>query len=349
MHMHRSFHAFLPCVALLFALGLAPVASAQQTIPSEVITAASIDAQQQQAIAGAVAPIAAKLDKGSDDDVAAARVEMMNLFERARTLGGTPAFSAALSGEVARALAGAMQTDRVICRLNAMLIAGQVQSPRVVPLLLSGLKDSAPAVRYAAAKSLYTLLTLNNGEPAANVFDADAYTGLINGLGEAMSGAANEALVREAFLALAKIPVPDARQKTLDILMRRAAMLQTTPDLTASLAGETDALRTVVLFYATQGDYSRARQLAEAGLAYLVISVRDLQTGKLDVNARKQRQLLVQVGLTAAEFAAKEASSVTPLQTPEAAAEIERLKTTVKMSNWLEAQLHGQQLLDLVK
>ena len=174
MHMHRSFHAFLPCVALLFALGLAPVASAQQTIPSEVITAASIDAQQQQAIAGAVAPIAAKLDKGSDDDVAAARVEMMNLFERARTLGGTPAFSAALSGEVARALAGAMQTDRVICRLNAMLIAGQVQSPRVVPLLLSGLKDSAPAVRYAAAKSLYTLLTLNNGEPAANVFDADA-------------------------------------------------------------------------------------------------------------------------------------------------------------------------------
>ncbi|MEM6393409.1 MAG: hypothetical protein AAF797_11600 [Planctomycetota bacterium] len=125
-------------------------------IDQEIKVANVILADQEAAITRVVDQEMDLLIGGDPEQIAGARQRLLRQF---RTPGASQAFLQAMSRAVVKRMPEAVEHAKVMVRLNAMIVLGEVD-PRVdgvFPLVQTALKDASPAVRYWAAQSLANL------------------------------------------------------------------------------------------------------------------------------------------------------------------------------------------------
>lgn len=350
--MDRRFSVLLTALVLGLSLSLPHAASAQtpSTIPAGIVTSPNVTLAQRDEIVKIVTPMLQRLAIGSDEQVAVARQNILRLFDSALTLQGTPAFFATMSDIVAGGLEPAAKSDRIICRINTMLICSRALSPRSLPILTRGLQDSAPAVRYAAAQAMAMMLDPEiTGQDPITALDAGAFRAMVELLSKSLDNEKSPTIIAQAALAMSRIPLDDAREITLASLQKTLTLLKAKPK--ASLSNELTALREVYLSDARSNSFARARLLAETGLGYVAMAASDMDNSSLDLSSamRQQRQQLMDVGLVTVKFAASEDSGVAALQSDKAKAEIENLERAIAQNKWIDVQLHVAELLALLK
>lgn len=337
-------------LGLAFVCSLTAQTQAQVTsIPSEIVKAETISLAQREQIEQIVAPMLQRLATGSDEQVADARHNVLRLYESGLLLKGTPAFFAALSDVVASGIKPAAESQRMICKVNAMLVASRALTPKMVPIVLKTLEDQTPAVRYSAAKAIASMLNPDlTGQTPATVLDRSQFNTILKALNQTLQSNPDSYVTARAAIAMSRIPTGPARAQTLELLKNHLKELKTEPQ--ASLIAELTALLTVYQSYATTGNYDEAELLAQTGLGYVVLAADELASrgDELSNSLRQQRQKLINIGIATAEFASRPDSKVAGLKTPAAAEEIEKLKSAASFSKWLETQLHAVNLLAMI-
>ncbi|MEM6553271.1 MAG: HEAT repeat domain-containing protein [Planctomycetota bacterium] len=138
-------------------LGWTGVASAQpDDIDQEIKVANVINAEQEAVITGVVDQEMDLLIGGDAEQIAGARQRLLRQF---RTPGASQAFLQAMSRAVVKRMPEAVESPKVMVRLNAVIVLGEVDPgvAGVFPLVQQALQDTSSAVRYWAAKSLTRL------------------------------------------------------------------------------------------------------------------------------------------------------------------------------------------------
>lgn len=348
--MDRRFSVFFAALALGLPLFVNLTASGQTqppSIPAGIVTAQTVSLEQQGEIARVVTPLLQKLATASDEEVAKARLDILRLYNSAITLKGTPAFFAAISTVIADGLEPAAKSDRIICRINAMLVGSRALSPKTLAILSRGLEDPTPAVRYAAGRAMAMMLDPEiTGQDPQNVLNTSEFKAMVEVLAKSMDGETNSTLLAQLTLAMSRIPIEEARENTLASLASTLKTLQANPT-GSSLANELVALRSVYINDATNNDFSRAKLLAETGLGYAKLAASQLASSNLDLSnvLRQQREQLIDIGLATVQFASSANGGIESLQTPRAKQEISKLQNAISQRKWIETQLHAADLL----
>lgn len=152
--------------SFLLAMCVASAANAQakpDPISGDIIRATTLTGAQQTKISEFVGYWATKLINGESTDVAEARGELIGPLKK----GGTQLFNDTYGKEVAGRLTKAVESDKVLVRINGMIVAKELMDEKVDDIIKIGLKDESAPGRYLA------------GKVAANVLAADE--GLVNG------------------------------------------------------------------------------------------------------------------------------------------------------------------------
>ena len=100
---------------------------------------------------------------GEEEPMTGARDALIRPFE---TAGATEVFKRQLTAEIADQLAPAFDAEQVKVRINAAVVTERFTSTDGLPLMVRGLGDESPGVRYPAAKAVSSLLRNAEVPPA---------------------------------------------------------------------------------------------------------------------------------------------------------------------------------------
>ncbi|MEM1213099.1 MAG: hypothetical protein AAGI68_12475 [Planctomycetota bacterium] len=132
-------------------------------ISPETKGASVISAEQEAEIEGVVSQEMGLLTDGNAEQIAGARQRLLRHF---RTPAASPSFLQSMSRAVVSRMPPAVASPKVMVRLNAMIVLGEVDPgvEGVFPLVQTALKDQSSAVRYWSAKSLASLSEAELGQ-----------------------------------------------------------------------------------------------------------------------------------------------------------------------------------------
>lgn len=348
--MHRLSSAAVLFVLMMGILLWASANSAlgQASIPVAVMNAQSITPAQTQTIRTAVDEAVQQMANGSDEQVAEARGRLLSFYRDADAVNGTPPFYDVLSSQIASRLQSPLQTDRVICRLNAMLVSSRVLVPQVTDLVMSGLQDSSPAVRYAAARAIISLAELNDGQgrnPQVTqpVLNGQNFNRWLDGLTQMLENETSQPVIRMAALAMAKLPVPAAREQAIEILQDRVAFHRENPG--ATMAGDREALKAIYLYEAQHGTFNNAQQMARVALNYMAICAAQLHGNQISASAERERNDMLEVCQAVLSYLADPQSGVSVLSDAQFKTTRDNLNNAIKRQQWVETELYVRTLL----
>lgn len=271
-------------VAVLAAAPAAAQDGQRPTLPAEIYqVAGSFTAQQQQAVAGYAAFYTDLLVNGTDADVVEARAQLIAPL----TKGGTEQFNNQYAAAVSVELAGsvAMQSERspddsgeqrggVIVRLNTMIVVSRLlKDDRVVALILEGIEDDNPAVRYWAVRA---------ARGAVDTLSAQQRSTLTGALRRMVGTEEVDEVVRQLLLALIDLDAVDAVAQALNELID---LHVGSPRLTYDAKREAmRALLQKLQVMEAQGVAVEAtiRQLARAAGRYMALITQQAQATQLD-------------------------------------------------------------------
>lgn len=209
---------------VLFCAG-ATFASAQQTrIPPEALTATdSHSTEEKRAIADYIREWSGLLAEAatnpvvSDDKVADAR---NRLLEPVRKPGTSDFFKNRYSQAAAEALEPVLDSDRLIVRLNAMIVVTRFTHESAIPLAEKGLKDPSPSVRYWAAKAIANMAESRNsqGEP---ILPTRLKLTLLRTLNDAGRTETSSEVLLQTVKAMVLMDVPTAPVRVLELVDAR--------------------------------------------------------------------------------------------------------------------------------
>lgn len=128
------------------------LALGQDRLPPELVTIqAALGPKQQNLIDDYVTHWTDTLENEADEQVVEARDQLTEPLG----LGATDHFLNAYSRAVGGRLGDAVRADRLVSRLNAMIVASRIRKDEnVISLIVKGLDDESPALRYWAAKAV---------------------------------------------------------------------------------------------------------------------------------------------------------------------------------------------------
>lgn len=138
---------------LLFALVAATPAAAQDRLPSSMLNASSLTSSQEREIEAFVSEWNTQLLEGSDSEIAEARQALLQPVRSSTS----DAFLDPYGEAVGETLSTALEARRLITRLNAMIVAGELGGRGVRGVIVKGLGDPSPAVNYWAASGVVKL------------------------------------------------------------------------------------------------------------------------------------------------------------------------------------------------
>ena len=169
MHFTRRFATLVGALAVCAALGLARPAEAQRALTQEIVESANLTQGDRDRIRTHVESNRSGLT-GDETAIRRARTELVEPM-----ISGRP--SVAFRIEYSRALEPVLQpliTDsRDIVAANALQVLGELATPGSTSLLVRGLSDPRPSVRYAAAFGYQRLFwNLKHATPALSQNDA---------------------------------------------------------------------------------------------------------------------------------------------------------------------------------
>jgi len=199
-------------------------ARAQERIPQDAIVAqASFTDTQRQAITGYISRWGGLLQEAttnqqvSDTQISEARQKLLGPL---RTPGATDFFKKRYSAQVSQTISGLLDADRLIVRLNAIIVVTRLTDPSAVALAEKGLGDPSPSVRYWAAKAIGSLAetTDSQGNP---ILEVKARLSLLRTLEEAGEEEDSTEVLQQVMLAMGAMNLPSALDRLLDLLDAR--------------------------------------------------------------------------------------------------------------------------------
>lgn len=267
--------ALVLAVVLGFAAG--PVlAQAQDRIPPEIVIAQSLTEAQQQQIAGYVAQWAEQLATGDDAQVVLARQRLLEPLG----VTGSEAFVKFYSEQLSQHLGQAAASERLIVRLNTMIVTNRMTAATAMPLVEAGLQDTNAAVRYWAAKAVANFTS--DGSLPANV-----QLQLLDQLAARLGAENSVPVVQQLMVSIAGLTVPRAVDQILDALNNRVAIHLKEPGqpMAAEQEGLAELYRKLVSAAldngAAPGVEQQLRQLARVGARYMDLISLQLESGQV--------------------------------------------------------------------
>lgn len=131
----------------LLALAIAGPAAARDRLPTSTLNASSLTSAEEGEIEAFVSRWNTQLLEGSDREVAEAREALLQPVRNATS----DAFLNQYGEDIGDRLSTALEARRLITRLNAMIVAGELGVRGVRGVIVKGLSDPSPAVNYWAA------------------------------------------------------------------------------------------------------------------------------------------------------------------------------------------------------
>lgn len=193
--------------------GLIQPASGQDQLPSALTSATSLSGSQTATIDDFVQQWSTALLEGNDAAVTDARERLIQPIRASTSDVFLDRYAAAVRNE----LPAALDARRLITRLNAMIVAAQLGGRDVYPVVIKGLGDPSPAVRYWAARAVVEVAE-------AKARGARVSGGVMNDLLEALTTLiaeeTNPLVLEPALLAAVRLDVPRGEQLFLNTLER---------------------------------------------------------------------------------------------------------------------------------
>ncbi|MCE9590171.1 MAG: hypothetical protein K8S99_06570 [Planctomycetes bacterium] len=306
-------------ILVVFAV-LAGGHAAWAQIPAAIITASTtLGSDQQKIVDDEVKGLVTKLINFADERVGEARTHLLDPFER----GPSDIFRRAYSQAMARELVRALNSDRVIVRVNAMLITSRLEDPGVVPLVVKGLADPSQGVRYWAAR------TVNVGAPIAQ----DGRAPLLVALTEVMKTETSVDVLEQVLGAMVAL---DAFDHVLNGLNDRVAVHAQNPAVSPS--ADTEALRRLYqkLVQDAAGGKTIAaatlRELARASYRLLDFAAMGLDTKLVPAEMTGEWKRMIEVADAALRWTVSNANRDAKLPA--------EVKPDLATGNWPAVRLH---------
>lgn len=220
--LHRRTAVALALVALVLS-GALP-ADAQERIPQETITRTGVmNDSDNQALSAFLNRWVGVLESANtnpdvaDDAISEARDR---LISPVRTPGVTDLFKFSYSRATSKKLLPLLKSERLVIRLNAMIIATRLTDESVLDLGLAGLKDEAPSVRYWAATSIGTLAKAVNSA-GKDVLPTKTKLQVLRDLGDMGAEEESAEVLQKVLEAMAGMDLPSAPKRVMDLLSDR--------------------------------------------------------------------------------------------------------------------------------
>lgn len=289
---------FLGIALLAGALSVAVASVGRGEIPAEIITATSALAPaQQQAIDAEVKHFTGQLLGGTDVQVIEARSRLLDPLLK----GASQIFRVAYSASVAATLPKALESDRPIVRINAMIVASKLTDPTVAKLVEKGLHDPNPAVRYWSAKAIHQIAPALNGEVQKD---------MLGTLSVAVGKETSPDALQQQLTAMDKLNIPEAVTRELEALNERT--IAHAKDARLVMLADTEALRQLYVKLVQDKSNGKTvtdgvmRQLALVSYRYLAVTAEELDGGKLSSERQGEDWLMANTSDIALRWAASQ-------------------------------------------
>lgn len=218
-----SSSAVPPPVAPLVT-GMAPKLS------GDISAAAALNKTQVDTVDEFVRYWARQLNAGSDDQVADARNALIDPPNRA---GLSDAFRNVYANSLNPQLVTAFASDRVLVKVNTLIVAASIADARTLRLLTAGMADNNIAVRYWAGKAAIVVASRPN-------LPRNDKINIMNLLVGQMSNEPSELAIKPQLVALGELNIPEANEQLLTGINQRVNQHLRTSD--TNLSPEQEAL-----------------------------------------------------------------------------------------------------------
>lgn len=213
-------------------------------------------------------------------DIAAARRAMLQPLNNTLT---KPVPRSVLTEKIATKIAPVIKSQFLPARLNALIVASETPHSAVGEMIVPGLKDESPAVRYWAAKACASVMATR---PGGNVpFDNATQQQILDTITATAPKEASDSVLDQMFQALASLTIGPAREALFGILAQRvgAHMPQANLGLLADVAALNKLHQKLVLDVANARAVDQPlRDLTAVTAKFLQIASRDIAAGKAD-------------------------------------------------------------------
>lgn len=305
-------------VASLAALVLNPVSADDKLPPSVVTSNAPLAPAQQAAVESYVRERAGSLVSGPQERVVTARQDLLKPLLQP---GASRFFLRAYGSALAQQLSPALTSPDLLVRLNTMIVVASAKDPSVLDLIVTGLADPSPSVRYWAARSAGQLAA------AVKLVQQDQDT-LLATLLQAFEKENSDQVKQKLRAALIDLNIPEGIFRLLDSLSQEVDLYAADP--TSNLDNTLESLR--LLFVKTVEASSTgqplpekiSRQMALVAYRYLVLSVSVADASAVDPNALTDYQEMIRLADAILGWVARRRPSQTPPAPPSIQAEIEK-------------------------
>ena len=191
-----------------------------------------------------------RLLDGSDvKQVANARARLLDPIRRGKRMADAApfnqpvrikSFSDTYAAEVANAIAPGVRHEKMICRLNVIIVAAELWSMFTLDIITAALADADPAVRMWAGRAVASAMAQKVGlpPPLSEKRQQQLYDALIVAVRAETSEWAREAL----FQAMGSLSLPQARADMLAILEQRLDEYARTLEIDATIRSDTSGM-----------------------------------------------------------------------------------------------------------
>ena len=189
--------------------------------PKDVITADPLSAAQEEQIESFVEYWVDQLLNGEAPQVSEAR---RKLIEYLTIPGSSAAYRKAMNDAIIKRFDPVVRNERIITRLNGMIVINYLTDPGAFPLVGVGLQDESPAVRYWAAKAVAQITqrgALSNAQQQQ----------LLELLAGALENEKDTAVLAELLKALNALNIPAAKDVLIKTLGEQVKFFREDPDV----------------------------------------------------------------------------------------------------------------------
>jgi hypothetical protein len=343
-------HCRWVCCAVLvgWSLALSPALAQNSNQPkppepsTEILQAkTALNDAQQRLVNSYVEYWIDRLENGTNTEIIAARKALITFLKHPV---GTEIFKKAFSTAISARLLRVTNAKNTLSRLNAQIVAGDLVDPGVVPILVAGIKDASPGVRYQAGKAVKSV-----AGHVGKLADDDQRK-ILNALSEALAQEQEAQVIRSLLEAMASLPLAEARVTVLNVLNDRIAVHAMDPGM--SMGAEVEALRTVftnvVREVARDGpqavNIKTTRLKALVAFRYMALCAGMLDKGVADELLKTEVKRMI-------ELADQVLSWSVPMLAPDLKNALPKgnIKTMIQLEQWVQVLLRVEEWRKLLK
>jgi hypothetical protein len=259
-------------IAAVLCLLAAPLAAQDRLPPTLINTSSALSPEQQQLTDSYIHHWVTQLTTGTDEQVTRARDKMIEPMVQGPSKIFASAYSASLGIKL---LQEGLNAERLIVRLNAMMIASRLTPADAVAMVEKGLQDGNPAIRYAAARAANDIASREDDKAPAPI-----QIRLLDALTNQLNGERVQLVLEQVLLSVSGLDIPEASDRLLNGLNQRVALHVKEP---ATPAGaDREAMARLFRRYVLQAPENDevVRKLTQVAFRHLDLSVRLLEGGK---------------------------------------------------------------------